>query len=245
MKSRSRAMILAAGLGTRLKPLTDYMPKPLVPVLGKPMIVYVLEHLQKYGYTEAMVNVHYLSQNMKDFVQHWNQSSAKLRIEIQDESDKLLDSGGAIKRAGPWLFAEHQSALICNADVIAHPDLSALQHAHEGLRDREKVECTLTAMKHHDAGIKYNGMRIVQEKVIDFERPGKPAPQLFHFPGFYVLEKSTLARLPKDKDKFSIREDLWIPLAKEKKLGAWIYDGDYFDLGTPDDIRVAESNLRS
>ncbi len=115
-----QAMIFAAGLGTRLKPLTDTMPKALVPVNGKPLLRHVLERLAGNGCSDVVVNVHHFSQQIKDFL-HDNDNLG-LDISISDESDMLLETGGGIKKAVP-LFNAEEPILIHNVDIFCDIDL--------------------------------------------------------------------------------------------------------------------------
>lgn len=240
-----RALVMAAGLGTRLKPLTDTLPKPLVPVLGRPMVAYVLDQLAEQGIREAILNIHYFPEKMRAFVAEWNGAGRLPRLEIQDESGLLLDSGGSIPRAAEFLFGKGDTALVCNADVLARPDLKALGAEHARLRDAFGVECTLAITPHPETGRKYNGLRRAADgRLTGFvEKTGTPDPTLFHFPGYYLLEKSALGRLPAAGTPFGIKEKLWVPLAREGKLGSHIYNDYYLDLGTPADLRHAEEFL--
>jgi len=238
-----RALLMAAGLGTRLRPLTDFIPKPLVPVRGKPMVEYVLEVLAKNGVAEAIINVHYLPGNMRDFVDLWNLRGGIPLLKIQDETKEILGSGGAVALAAPWLFAEGETAVICNSDVIADPDLLAMRKHHLALSSSNGVECTLAAVTHSDAGIKYNGMRRDNDLILGFEQHGKHDAGLWHFPGYYLVEPTIMKRLPAAGRSFSIVDALWKPLVTEKKLGAWTYSGQYFDLGSVDDLKAAEAAL--
>src|SRR6187402_2074202 len=95
------AMVLAAGLGTRMRPLTDTLPKPLVPVAGKPLLDHVLDKLAKAGVTTAVVNVHYFA----DQIERHLATRRAPSIIISDEREKLLDTGGGVVRALPQLGA--------------------------------------------------------------------------------------------------------------------------------------------
>lgn len=235
-----RALVLSAGLGTRLRPLTDSLPKPLVPVAGRPMIEYVLGHLAKHGIREAILNIHYLPEKMRAFAEEWNRAGRSPRLEIQDESREILGSGGALALAGGWLFQGGGEALVCNADVIAEPDLGALAEFHK----RSGAETTLAVMKHPEAGAKYTGLRMEGEKIVSFERPGTPDPALYHFPGYYVVSARALRRLPPAGTESSVVEKMWKPQAAEGVLYGWVYEGRYLDLGTVADLRAAEALLK-
>jgi MurNAc alpha-1-phosphate uridylyltransferase len=239
-----RALVMAAGLGTRLKPLTDTLPKPLVKVLGRPMIEYVLDVLAAEGFREAMVNVHYLPEKLRAFVAEWNGRGGPLRLFVQDESKQILGSGGAVALAGKWLVENEGTALVCNADGIAQPKLRNVIQEHARL-EREQVDCTLALMAYPGAGEKYNGARFANGKISGFERPGRADPGLFHFFGYYLLSKACLGRLPPAGQVGDTLKDLWVPLAREGRLGGWKYDGIYHDLGSVEDLRAAEAELKS
>ncbi len=230
---------MAAGLGTRLRPLTNTLPKPLVPFAGRPMIEYVLDLLESHGFSEVRLNVHYLPEKMEEFVAQWNRAGHKTQISIQDERDQILGSGGALSRGAKWMFAKDPYCLVCNADVIARPNLQELVAAHQRLRG-QGVKTTLAVMAHPEAGKKYNGLRVERERVTGFEKSG--APNLFHFPGFYVVDKNCASHFLPDGVEYSVVEKIWEPLAKAGELGAWKYAGEYFDLGTVADIQLAEKS---
>ena len=116
-------MIFAAGLGTRLKPLTDTMPKALVRVGGQPLLCHVIMKLRDAGYERIVVNVHHFAQQIIDYL---NQNdNFGLDIRISDESEQLLETGGGIKRALP-LFDPTEPILIHNVDILSNLDFSSL-----------------------------------------------------------------------------------------------------------------------
>ncbi len=238
-----RALVMAAGLGTRLRPLTNFVPKPLVPVRGRPMVEYVLEVLAKNGITEAVINVHYLPGAMRDFVEAWNLRGGIPSLVVQDESSEILGSGGAVAKAAPWLFEQGKTAVVCNSDVIADPDLLAILRHHEERVKGRGVECTLAAIEHAEAGVKYNGLRREGDLILGFEQKGAHDPGLWQFPGYYLLESAAVKRLPAAGNAFSIVHALWQQLAAEKRLGAFTYRGPYFDLGSVEDLRAADEAL--
>src|SRR5690554_7593402 len=96
-----KAMIFAAGLGTRLKPITDTTPKALVPVGGKPLLQHVIEKLKNAGFDEIIINIHHFGDQIIDFVA--SENKFKIRIEFSDEREKLLDTFGGFKK-GACLF---------------------------------------------------------------------------------------------------------------------------------------------
>lgn len=116
-------MIFAAGLGTRLKPLTDTMPKALVPVGGQPLLWHVIMKLKKSGYERIVVNVHHFADQIIDYLRL--NDNFGLDIRISDEREQLLETGGGIKKALP-LFDPSEPILIHNVDILSNLDLSQL-----------------------------------------------------------------------------------------------------------------------
>lgn len=118
-----QAMIFAAGLGTRLKPLTDTMPKALVRVGGQPLLWHVIQKLKVSGYERLVVNVHHFAEQIVDYLKA--NDNFGLDISISDETSGLLETGGGIKKALP-LFDPSEPILIHNVDILSNLDLSAL-----------------------------------------------------------------------------------------------------------------------
>ena len=120
-------MIFAAGLGTRLKPLTDTMPKALVPVGGKPLLDLIVRQLQEAGYDRFVVNVHHFAQQIIDHVAA--QDYAPL-VHISDETAQLLETGGGLKKAAP-LFRDDEPILIHNVDILDNVDYQWFSRQHQ------------------------------------------------------------------------------------------------------------------
>jgi NDP-sugar pyrophosphorylase family protein len=122
-----QAMILAAGLGTRLKPLTDTMPKALVPVGGSPLLDLNIRKLQAQGYDRFIVNIHHFSQQIRDYVAQ--QDYAPL-VHFSDETEQLLETGGGLKKA-QGLFRDEEPILIHNVDILDNVDYAWFSHQHQ------------------------------------------------------------------------------------------------------------------
>lgn len=120
-----RTLIFAAGLGTRLKPITDTLPKALAPVGGRPLIDIVMSRLQKAGCDDFVVNVHYFADKVKSWV---SENSERFgNIAVSDESDELLETGGGLRKAAPLLTAGGNTHfLIHNVDILSNVDLAAM-----------------------------------------------------------------------------------------------------------------------
>ena len=122
-----KAMIFAAGLGTRLKPLTDSIPKALVPIAGKPLLEHVILKLKAAGFDEIIVNVHHFPDQIIEFLKANNNFG--IRIEVSDERDQLLDTGGGIRKAKQF-FDDGQPFLVHNVDILSDIDLKELFQQH-------------------------------------------------------------------------------------------------------------------
>lgn len=121
-----RAFIFAAGLGTRLKPITDTMPKALVPYQGSPLLEQVILKLKREGFSNLVINIHHFAAMIRDFVAE--RESFGINIEFSDESDLLRDTGGGIKHAAPLLQGGH--FLIHNVDIVSNLDLNLFYDRH-------------------------------------------------------------------------------------------------------------------
>lgn len=134
-----KAMILAAGTGTRLGPLTDHTPKALVKVGGKPMLETTIRYLQKYGVDSLVVNVHHFADQIKNYLS--DNQGFDLSYQISDEQDRLMNTGGAILKAQRFLKDE-KDFVLTSVDVLTNLDLSAMIEKH-----REKKALVTLAVK--------------------------------------------------------------------------------------------------
>ena len=131
-----RAMIFAAGLGTRLKPLTDTLPKALVPLAGKTLLQWQIERLKAAGITDIVVNVHHFPDMIINYLR--DNDNFGCRIAVSDERDMLLETGGGLRKAKSLLLGigsresgnNDEPILICNVDILSNIDLPTLLHAY-------------------------------------------------------------------------------------------------------------------
>ena len=223
-------MILAAGLGTRLKPLTDRIPKALVEVGGKPMLERVINKLIFQGFDEIVVNVHHFAPLIKEFIssKEWG-----IEISISDESDVLLDTGGGIVNAYPLLFKNNdEPVLIHNVDIISNADLSSLVN-----RDSE---CSVLLVNDRDSGRKLifdseyqlSGWHDLKE---DKYRPAKKEGKELAFSGIYVLTKNAIEEMKRimGGGKYSVMDYFLNPERKEKIIGKEVAELQIIDIGKP------------
>jgi len=120
-------MIFAAGLGTRLKPLTDIIHKALIPIAGKPLLEHVILKLKAAGFTEIIVNIHHFPELILDFLKSNNNFG--IRIEVSDERNLLLDTGGGVRNAR-WFFDDDKPFLVHNVDILSNLDVRKLVDEH-------------------------------------------------------------------------------------------------------------------
>ena len=123
-----KAMIFAAGLGTRLKPFTDTKPKALLPLAGKTLLQWQIEKLKAVGITDIVVNVHHFGEQIIDYLQVNNGFGCNVRI--SDERGQLLETGGGLLYAFDNGNIQTEQVLVCNVDILSNIDLSALMAAH-------------------------------------------------------------------------------------------------------------------
>jgi len=238
-------MIFAAGLGTRLKPLTDHMPKALVPVAGKPMLEHVIGKLKSVGFDEIVINVHHFAHQIIDFLKA--KDNFGIQIWISDESEELLDTGGGIKKAAPYF---DEPFLVHNADILSNIDLKAMYNYH------------LTSS--NDATLLVNPRKTVRYLLFDEGNrlqgwvnkdtmQTKPEGFVYHpevqkeyaFGGIHVISP-TLFKYMGDgwTGKFSIM-DFYLRTCHEAQLGGYVKeDLQLIDIGKPDTLAKAEDFIR-
>lgn len=121
-------MIFAAGLGTRLKPLTDSIPKALLPLAGKTLLQWQIERLQEAGITDIVVNIHHFGQQIIDYLREHDGFGCRVRI--SDEREALLETGGGLVKAAE-LLGEDDPVLVCNVDILSNINIPQLMAAHK------------------------------------------------------------------------------------------------------------------
>ena len=235
-----KAMIFAAGLGTRLKPLTDTMPKALVPVAGKPMLEHVINKLKNAGFDEIIINVHHFAEQIIDFLQANNNFG--ITIHISDETNKLLDTGGGIKKAAPFL---NEPCLIHNVDILSNTDLKALfdYHLKSGndstllVSPRKTVRYLLFNEENRLCGwINKDSLQTKPEGFIyqpDIQKE-------YAFSGIHVISPSLFQEMDdKWTGKFSIM-DFYLQTCKDMQIGGYAKeDLRLIDIGKPETLAQA------
>lgn len=234
MSRPTTAMVLAAGLGKRMRPLTEHVPKPMVALGGRPLIDHVLERLAGAGITRAVVNVHYLPDQIELHVR----DRTSPRITISDERDSVLDTGGGIKRALPLLGAE--PFVVHNSDSVwlegAHANLPALLSAWDGARMDSLL---LVAARARSLGYEGAGdFHMHADGRLERRRDDAPAPLVFT--GASILHPRLLDGI--DDNVFSLNR-AWDRAIASGRLYGILLDGFWMHVGTPEALAEAEHCL--
>lgn len=237
-----KAMIFAAGLGTRLKPLTDTMPKALVPVAGKPLLWHTIQKLKAAGFDEIIINVHHFAGQIRQYIQDNNRFG--IRIEFSDETQALLDTGGGIKKAS-WFFDDEKPFLIHNVDILSDIDLQNLYHFHTSsnsvatlvVSERKTSRYLLFDKNNHLAGWINEKSGETKSPFSDFNADHY---KKLAFSGIHILHPSILSYMQDFPDKFSIIDFYLFVCSKEKIYGYIPNNLHLVDVGKIDSIAEAK-----
>ena len=236
-------MIFAAGLGTRLKPLTDTMPKALVPVGGKPLLYHVIGKLLDAGYDEIVVNVHHFAQQIKDYL-----ADSDFPVTISDESDLLLETGGGIKHAQSLLEPLETPFLVHNVDILSNLDL-------EWFRSQTRPDALATLLVSERETSRYllfdDNMRLkgwTNTKTGEVKSP-YPADELqvcrrLAFSGIHNMSPRIFEAMENWPERFPII-DFYISECKNHPIYGVVPDNlKMIDVGKLDSLKQAEDFLR-
>ena len=229
-----QAMIFAAGLGTRLKPLTDTMPKALVKVGGQPLLWHVVQKLKTAGYERVVVNVHHFAEQIVDYLKE-NQNFG-LDIRISDESDGLLETGGGIKKALP-LFDSESPILIHNVDILSNLDLNALP---------TETPLLVVSQRQTKRYLQFDDtMRLVGWKNIETSEVKGCEGNSLAFSGIHVFHPSLAPLLAEWPDRFPIMDFYLKACADHLIRGYEAQDLRLLDVGKLDTLDYAETFIKS
>ncbi|HAF29487.1 MAG TPA: nucleotidyltransferase [Bacteroidales bacterium] len=236
-----KAMIFAAGKGTRLKPLTDHTPKALVKINDVPMIEIVIKKLIAIGVSEIIINVHYLADQIIEFLKSKN--NFDIRIEISDETSELLDTGGGLKKAS-WFFNDDEPFILHNADVISNIDLLDMLNFHKehnavvtlAMRERKSSRYFIFNEKMNLCGWENTKTSV---KIISKDTHH---PKLLAFSGIHMISPAFFNSL-NNEGCFSIIQS-YIESSKNAIIKAYKPENKYwFDIGNIDKLKEAEQFL--
>ena len=242
-----QAMIFAAGLGTRLKPLTDRIPKALVRVGGEPLLKRVIFQLKDAGFTRIVVNVHHFSNQIIDYLR--DNDNFGMDIRISDESDKLLETGGGIKKAWP-LFDQKKPVLIHNVDILSNVDSKKFyqMEAETPLAARLLV----SARKTKRYLLFDDTMRLVGWTNIETGEVKSPYKDLdpkqykmYAFSGIHMVAPSLFPLMEEEPDKFPIM-DFYLRHCDKVRIEGYVKnDLKLMDVGKQETLKEAEQFLQN
>ena len=240
-----KALVFAAGLGTRLRPITDHMPKALVPVAGVPMLERVIKKLSAQGCDSFVVNVHHFASQIEDFLR--DNGNFGLPIAISEELEEPLETGGGIKHAAPLLHSPEGRFLVHNADILSTLDMSwFIGQDNPGtlatllVRDAPADRCLL-----FDDDMRLTGWTNVKTGEVkspylpDYDPSAYPK---YSFCGIHIVSEDVFLAMASWPDKFSII-DFYLSMAALRPIKGVIAPADMrlVDIGSPDGLREAEA----
>jgi NDP-sugar pyrophosphorylase family protein len=242
-----KAMILAAGLGTRLRPLTDHRPKALVEIAGRTLLEITLSRLRDFGIRDVIINVHHFAEMVIEYLKA--NADFGMNIEVSRE-EVLLDTGGGLKKAGYFFWdGPHrleEPFILHNVDVISTIDLRRMVQWHTenqalatlAVQDRQTSRYLL-----FDEHLQLCGRRLGRDQELELVRPSQQVKALA-FSGIHVISPRLLA-LMKEEGAFSIITSYLRLAAQGEKILAFRADGCYWrDLGSPENVQQAAEDLK-
>lgn len=245
-----QAMIFAAGMGTRLKPLTDTMPKALVTVGGQPLIRRVIARLKEAGATRIVVNVHHFANQIVSYLHDNDNFGTDIRI--SDETAQLLETGGGIKKAAP-LFNADEPILIHNVDILSNVDLVEL-YTFAAVEEEGKAKADAVVLVSNRVTKRYllfdDEMNLVGWTNIETGEVKSPYPHLdvakcqrFAFAGIHVVSPRLFKLMDTFPDKFGII-DFYLSICATHHVRGYVKtDLKLMDIGKLDTLHQAEAFL--
>ncbi len=233
-----KAMILAAGYGTRLRPLTQKIPKALLEIRGQSLLEIVIHRLKRAGFRDLVINVHHHADQIINYLDKHNKFG--MCIDISYEREQPLGTGGALKEAFKLLI-DSDAILIHNVDIISDIDLLALYRYHQkkdflatlAVRNRHSERYLLFNQEYRLCGWQNKSTGV--ERVV---RGRKKVLQAYAFSGIQVISPEVFRYLP-EKKVFSLI-DLYLTIAKYRPVGAYDHSAsEWIDVGKPQNISVA------
>lgn len=234
-----KAMLLAAGLGTRLKPFTDNHPKALATVNGKTLLQRNIEYLQQYGIFNVIINVHHFAEQIIKIIKENN--GFRSNVTVSDETDAILETGGGLKRAG-WYFKEEEVFVLMNVDILTDLHLNEMISFHKKNTALATLATTNRKTSRYflfDKENKLCGWKNVQtgeEKIM------KDAPDLQAkaFSGIHVINSKIFELIQQRNVKFSI-VDVYLSICAEHNILSFDHsDTQFIDVGKPENLIAAQ-----
>ncbi|MDD5043072.1 MAG: nucleotidyltransferase family protein [Patescibacteria group bacterium] len=230
-----QAIVLAAGRGERLRPLTEKIPKPLLPVNGQPLIYYSLKLLKNASITDVIINLYYLGDLIKRELGDGSQLGMCI---VYSKEEEILDTGGGIKQAAE-IGKIKDTFVVINSDILADIDLRRVVDFH-----RQKKALATMVLRKNDSDKQYPKILVDKEsRVRDIKEISGYTDEAeeYMFTGIHVLEPQVLDYLK--KEPASVIDTAYFGMLREgRPIYGFIHDGFWADLGTPEDYeRVKET----
>ena len=235
-----QAMIFAAGLGTRLKPLTDTMPKALVKVGGQPLLWHVIQKMKASGYERIVVNVHHFAQQIIDYLHANDNFGIDIRVSL--EKDELLETGGGIRRAAPF-FDRDEPVLVHNVDILSNVDFDDIRyprHADALLLVSPRQTKRYLLFDRADCLV---GWTNVETKEVKSPYPEFRFSKMLAFSGIHIISPELIDMMSVWPDRFPII-DFYLHHCDEFDIRCVVKnDLRLLDVGKLDTLQAAESFL--
>ncbi len=237
-----KALILCAGLGTRLRPITDSIPKVLVPINGYPLLKYHLDSLKKYGVKDVLINTHYLPEQIKNFIKEYDKANGFLNIETTYE-EILLGSAGTLK-ANQEFFKDEEDFIIIYGDNLTNINYNNLLDFHR----QKKGICTIAS--YYEPHPEKKGIITYDQdmKILSFIE--KPAPDQIAShdanAGIFVCNRKIFAYLNEfDKELLDFSFDIFPRLLNsDKKMYLYKMSEFLLDIGTIETYELAQEKIK-
>ena len=230
-----KALLLSAGLGTRLKPFTEKHPKALAPVNGISLLEYNIRNLQRFGIYNIVVNVHHFADQIISLLKEQNGFGSQ--IEISDESDAVLETGGGLKKAARFL--QEEDFLVMNVDILSDFNFSDLLQQHKAqkplatLAVQERVSSRYFLFNNNMELKGWENVQTGEQKIPNQMARNELKPLAFS--GIQIFNNSIFEKMNM-QGKFSL-VDVYLQLCSTEKIQAWNHSGDLLlDVGKPESL---------
>ena len=227
--------ILAAGLGTRLRPLTDDRPKALVEVGGATLLEHTIHKLERAGIRHLVVNIHHFADKMVDFIGSHRWEAA---VDISDERELLLDTGGGLKKASA-LFSGRENVLVHNVDILSDIDLCEVERQH---REQGNLVTLCVSRRQTKRMLAFDESGLLLGRAESLPPAAKSInPSLLAFSGISVVSPELFALLPEADHPYPVIDE-YIRLSREGyRIGSFVHSPDrWLDVGKPETLEIAK-----
>jgi len=239
-----KAMLLAAGFGTRLKPFTDYYPKALAEVNGKTLLQRNIEYLQQFNIFYVIVNVHHFAEQIIDYIKKNNGWGSN--VFVSDETDAILETGGGLKRAS-WYLKSEENFVLMNVDVLTNLRLSKMILFHEvntpiatlATTNRETSRYFLFNEENILCG--WKNVKTGETKPSPLPFPARGGLGLRAFSGIHIINNKIFDLMKLNEIKFSM-VDLYLSLCSKHRILSFDHSQTKFiDVGKPESLDIAQA----